>query len=784
MGFFTYNRLTWLLVTTIMLFPGTGLGQVVRRPPVVRPPPQCTPADVEAAIQNAIKQLYAQQKNGHWEGNIAAGMGNSGQHGGKTALVVYALLVSGESPTKANLALAIDWLKRQEIRGTYALALRQLALDLLPPDKQIKAIIDSDVNQLLTGVRLEGLSAGMYSYQCDPRGSNYDHSCANYGAMGVWAAAQGGYDVPKKYWQLVDAGWKSHQLADGGWNYMVHNANAANLGESTVSMTAAGLTTLFITQEYLDDTRIGECKSPTRNENIDAAVNWMAANFDAKVTTSGYHMGYTLFTIQRVGLGNGFKYFDRLNWYQRGADLLVSRGNVVGMGESYETAFNLAFLSLGRAPVAINKLEFPITAVAPVAGAKPAPQAWNQRPRDIANFTRWMGKQAKRPLNWQVVTLDMSIDDLQDAPILYISGSDPPVLTDAQTDLLRQYVLEGGLIVGNANCGNKRFAKAFTDLGAKLFPQYAFRDLPADHPIFVDQQFKLPRWKTAPPKILGMENGARELMLLLPADDHPRWWQRYNQLLSEKTVLGGKEESFQIPANIFLHAIEKTHLKYKGENRRKSRDPSIVPKKAIKIARASYGGNWNPEPFGWVQLAGRMRGEQKVDLKIEQIRLGTGALDKTFAAVHLTGTEAIKLTDLEREELRRFCYEDGLLIIDSCGGSEAFSRAIEEELKAVFDDTPKRADAKHPVYSAGYKITSVDYRDTAQRLLQKDLKMPRLEILEQENRVKVIFSPQDLSVGLVGHPVDAINGYTPEYAQQIMTNAILLADAIASAGKK
>ena len=48
---------------------------------------------------------------------------------------------------------------------------------------------------------------------------------------------------------------------------------------------------------------------------------------------------------------------------------------------------------------------------------------WNQRPRDVANVTRWIGRQGERYLHWQIVDLKADHHDLLDAPILYVSGS-------------------------------------------------------------------------------------------------------------------------------------------------------------------------------------------------------------------------------------------------------------------------------------------------------------------------------------------------------------------------
>src|SRR5258706_15618703 len=52
---------------------------------------------------------------------------------------------------------------------------------------------------------------------------------------------------------------------------------------------------------------------------------------------------------------------------------------------------------------------------------------------------------------------------------------------------------------------------------------------------------------------------------------------------------------------------------------------------------------------------------------------------------------------------------------------------------------------------------------------------PRLRGIEVNNRTGVIYSQEDLSVGLVGMSVDGIYGYETDYANKLMENIVLYA---------
>jgi hypothetical protein len=58
-------------------------------------------------------------------------------------------------------------------------------------------------------------------------------------------------------------------------------------------------------------------------------------------------------------------------------------------------------------------------------------------------------------------------------------------------------------------------------------------------------------------------------------------------------------------------------------------------------------------------------------------------------------------------------------------------------------------------------------------LLGAAMTKPLLKMIQEDGRVRVFFSPLDLAVGMVGQPIDAINGYAPESAWPLMLNMIV-----------
>ena len=719
-----------------------------------------TPEQVEQAIEKAKGWLYSQQQNGHWDNEPPP---QEDQRGGLTAFVVLTLLAMGESPQDERLKQAIDWMLKNEADGTYAISLRCQVWNLMPRTPEVRAALKKDADKLhftMSKERTERVR-GFYSYKFNNQ-SNADPSCSQYGALGMWAASQAGIEVPETYWQQVDKQWRKLQDPSGGWSYQ---GEPGDDGKIRVSMTAAGMATLYITQDQLNAGKLMPCKGNITDPDIDRAMKWMTDHFDLAIKKGGY----TLYTFERMGQASGRKYIGKRDWYAEGADRILKRQHANGSFPNQvpwlaETCFNTLFLVRGRAPLVMNKLEYALAS----GGDTPKAGNWNQRPRDVASVVHWIGKQTERHLAWQITDLHSPVDELLDAPILYISGNQALRFTDDELAKLKAYVEDGGLILGNPDCAAAAFADSFKALGRKLFPAYEFAPLPEAHPIYTNQQFNRAKWKRKP-TISSLSNGARELMILLP--DAARAWQTQDA--------AGKEELFQSAANIFLYAVDTQGLRVRGASHVVKADPKAKASKPIKVARIGYGGNFDPEPGGWRRLAALMNNGSQGKLTVETVKPDSAKLDG-FQVAHLTGTGAFTLAPTARDEIKRFVGAGGTLVIDAAGGSTEFAKSAEAELAAIFGADAAKQLAEplppsHDLYSAGGKpLGDVGYRNFA-RMNLGTLRTPQLRGIVTDGRLTVLYSKEDLSVGLVGHPVDGILGYDPQTATTLMSKALVYA---------
>ena len=749
-----------------------------------------TAAKVNDAVAKAKAYLYAQQTpDGTWEdvaGPVPPGQSkaqnddqdpDAGQWGGRTSLALYALLAAGESPTEPRLAKAVAFVKTSKISGTYAVGVRMLALSYLPMKPDVKAAVGAEAQLLLQTVKTQKDAAGHYDYNVLYRDAPlvYSHSRSQYGTLGMWAADRMGYDAPPAYWQLVDAGWRRNQRAGGGWGYKV--AGGESDTKETLGMTVAGVASLFITNDMLGRANARACNGNLVDANIEAGLKWIAEHFEDFDPDSEYLRDWkypTLYGLERVGAASGLRSIGGNDWYARGVAWLLPEqkadGSFKSAGKSgrpetaglVDTCFALLFLGRGRSPVLAAKLVH--------GDARGAAKAdWNQRPRDLANLAAFAGSGIERELHWQIVTADRSADEWLDAPMLYLSGSDALDLPADVKDKLRDYARKGGLIVLNADCGRAGFARSAQQLGKELFPGYDFRVLETDSPIY-SMQYPLAKARRVP-RAMALGNGARELMVLIDQGDAGRDWQTSDAKADA--------EALQFGANLYLYAVDRGGQRYKGQTTVVAPNPAKKPSRKAAVGRIKYAGNWNPEPYGWDRLAAVMHNDYGTDLSVRAVDPSTDDL-AGLQLLHLTGTDAFALTDLARKAIAAFVDSGGTLLVDAAGGSSAFGTAADKELREIFGNAADALTQPAPpdlsLYGdlADAPKLAVEYRLAARQSLG-DAREPMLRVINKGERPAVIYSAQDLSVGLVGMPVAGVVGYAPETATALVARAVRLA---------
>ncbi len=701
---------------------------------------------------------------------------------GLDALCVYALLQASHAIHDERLGPHGEFV-RSMLNGvkqmpasygpvTYARSLRANALAFMdrPEDRKV---MEADVDFLL-----KSANRGAFTYRKlgteTPRsdiasaiveaqlGGDWDNSNSQYGLLGIWAGAEVGVKVPGEFWAEAQNHWAQTVREDGQWNY--NNKRVPSL-----SMTAAGVASLFVTQDYLDAANsVDKLGQSPFSKPLEMGLRYLeGGDHCLEAWEVGWKTGYTLYSLERVGLASGFKYLGTHDWYRELAKTLVARQQPSGawpvvengtiqaarQNNLIETAYALLFLSRGRHPILMNKLRFD--------GDETTPGFWSNRPRDVANLARFASRELERPLNWQVVSINRTVAEWSDCPILYIASHEAPPLKPGDYEKLKAFVNAGGLIFTHADGSSEKFNAWVAELAKKIAPTLRLEDIRAGAPA-VFEHVSAGRQAAHSGRVQRRAAAAgafaRGFVAAVAAPfggdaagDIPVW--------REPVCIRGRQEQSAQPPGCFL-----------------ALDQLGAAEQTLDLIRLHYKGGWDPEPMAMERLDKLLRGRTSVGLNV----IGRDVKDLSIEdgpIAHLTGTAAATFDASERKAIQTYVSAGGVLLIDSCGGSASFTKSIQALLPSLFPAAqPWIVSDSHPIragLSPGIEpLPALKLRPYAiQKLGQTP---PRIELYEV-GKGCVIFSPADLTSGLLGTHTWGIVGLDPASAQAFVMNTLIWA---------
>jgi hypothetical protein len=773
---------------------------------------EVTAEEVRHAIDTGVKYLQSEQRpNGSWSDVM--------HHGGVTALCTLALLSSGVEPSDDSIQRALNYLRSVKPERTYVVSLQTMVFARASPERDLMLIRRNvrwlEENQL----RAANRASGAWSYGGSLRFGNGDNSNSQFALLALHEAELVGISAKNQTWQLARSHWEQSQNPDGSWGYQ---RQAQGSGPGTGSMTCAGITSLIIASDRMQASgarvvgdRIECCRAIEDKDTgqIERGLRWLGQHYSVKHNPDapgGTNVLYYLYGLERVGRFTARRFLalpqqpgktERADWYREGADFLMGyrvalsgfwKGN--GNGENLPvigTSFAILFLSKGRWPVLISKLQH-----------SPADD-WNSHRNDLANLTHYVERKWKRDLTWQVMDLRLAtVEDLCQTPVVYLCGSQDPVPEGPAkrkelAQKLRDYLDRGGFLFAEAYGDGKGFNKGFRALMKEVFPEpeYKLQLIEPEHPIWHAEE-KVAASQLRP--MWGIEFGCRTSVIYVPADppDDPRaslscLWELSRPGREEKypaVVQAQVDAALSLGINVLAYATN-----------RELRPNDIQPRPPagqganeagdrwkVSVATLRHPGGCNAAPRAVANLMEGASRELKLRTRVreELLSINDNALFD-YHLVFMHGRTAFHLTDTERERLRQFVERGGMLLADSICASRAFTESFRREMAAIF---PKNKLERIPATDSlltkeaygGFDLKTVSRRDPATsrdrngRLEATVRKVPPdLEGVKFGDRWGVIFSQYDLSCALEKHDSLECRGYTREDAARIGLNVIL-----------
>ncbi len=752
--------------------------------PQVAASQQLSPQQVERGIEQAVRFLKSNQlPDGGWPefGNYPDGV---------SALVVLALLNSGEGPEQPEVAKALQYLSRRELEKTYTVSLQTMAFCAANPNRYA-----SQIRRNAEWLGRAQLANGGWSYDQQPHGG--DPSNSQFALLALHEAQRSGVaNFPNETWQTIFGRarqyWNTLQNQDGSFPY-----DSASPGRG--SMTCAGIASLVIVGDQIDGLEskaldsIQCCGNQASDQDrIALALKWLGDNFQIESNPGypGQHL-YYIYALERVGRLTGRRFIGDADWYRQGCRALLSlqdkiTGRIVGKSNAYhgneftETAFALLFLSKGKRQTVINRLQYGDG------------HDWRNHPAAIQHLTAYTEQAWKRDLAWQNIELSKAtVEDLLESPVLFFSGSRAPNLTTAQKLLLKDYVEQGGFIFAEAchgnGCDGREFEAFFQALVVELFEQ-PLEKLSPDHPIWFAESRVSPNDLPQDAWLYGVQTCCRLGVVYVPISLSCRWQlnQPYGiQPAFTAQVKKDLDLSTKIGINVLSYATGRelkqrldtvTVLEDIQNHLPTDRGLFVLPKLQHN-AGANDAARAIPNLVQWLNKESpfQIGGEQRmIDIDAESLQ--------QYPVVFMHGRGELRLTALQRTALRDYFHNGGFLFADAICADEAFATSFRREIALALDQPLENLAAAHPLLSKDYygfdirQVSVIDPDFSGDSIVASQRRIaPRLEVGRVDNRIAVVFSPLDLSCALESRHSLQCHGYVREDAARIGINIILFA---------
>jgi hypothetical protein len=323
------------------------------------------------------------------------------------------------------------------------------------------------------------------------------------------------------------------------------------------------------------------------------------------------------------------------------------------------------------------------------------------------------------------------------------------------------------LIFTHADGGSDEFNAFVEVLAHRLFPDDAFIDLPASHSLF-SALYKL----EPTPKLKAVSNGARLLLVHSPVDVASKW-----QLHDWRPNLN----AYRLGADLFVYAAGRRDFRNRLDTAYVAAPPR-PPTYTFNVARLRFTGDWNPEPFAWTRFSHRLQWQTGYSVETSPVAV-RDLMPSTAPFAHLTGTSAYRPDAAEASALRRYVEAGGVLLIDRCGGKSPFDPAAPQGiLDSAFAGAARHTlTSEDPLLNARFagmdELIKVRVQPfVAEMTISAEHAATSLAeppFIISAGKGHVLYSPLDLTCGILGVRTWGIAGYEPTYAESFVKNLLL-----------
>lgn len=405
---------------------------------------------------------------------------------------------------------------------------------------------------------------------------------------------------------------------------------------------------------------------------------------------------------------------------------------------------------------------------------------WNLCPTDMERFVG-NGRSMDLQYHWQNVNLNDFHFDPKKLPALLFSGVRTLRLSQTHIQALREYVLNGGMVICDSIAGSPYFYESATKVFLEAFPECRFRVIPADHPLYhmladVEKVAYPKKPQTDEPFLEGIYIGSRVGVLISKYGLGCGWNRDVTRLdRLPKAVYYDVESANQLGLNLAAYIVGYAEVGLlEGQPEVFGSADQKIPTDEFVFAQLKHEGAWNVHPGGATALLMKLRQHTAVRVNLKRVAVDAEKDDlSSYPFLYLTGLDDFSFSSEAVAALRRYLQYGGVLLINNGMGLSTFDSAVRRELAKILPGAVlEPIEASHHLYNSLLTIKEVRYSPVVAKNKPELKNQPYVLGVTIDGDLRVLYSPYDIEAGWLDAYYPLIRGYEPIYAKQLGMNII------------
>jgi len=405
---------------------------------------------------------------------------------------------------------------------------------------------------------------------------------------------------------------------------------------------------------------------------------------------------------------------------------------------------------------------------------------WMTDPADLISLLTWTNE--KLGINYRATEADFEhfSYDPRELPALLFAGHNKFELNEQARAKLARYVMDGGMIVGDACCGWSDFAESFRREMEAIFPGRPLRRMLREEPLF-SSYYKMGAltYKKGDgstfvddPVMESIDFGCHSGVIFSPYD-MTCGWDGHEHPHGTRVAI---DQARQLGANLVTYLLGTFQLGRFLATEKVYYEASAPARDDFVFAQIKHGGDWNPDPSAVHNLLKHARDNSTLEVKFKRQEVSlTDPKTATYPLLYMTGHHEFAWSAEEVGMLQKYLRGGGMLLADACCGRMAFELAFRRELARVLPGQQlRKLEPDHPLLHCHYDIREVQYTPRVREDFGP-LSAPELEGVTIDGRLVVAFSRFDLGNGWEQFPHAYSYGLKDESALQVGTNVLVYA---------